>query len=180
MTKRRPTPQEKKRLRYAKDFDPAAEYPHGFRKTWPRKKARIKQSHRRAVRQDLSELIHGGQVDEVESRIQAKKTIRLTKWGARSLGKRVEQSLQKRRDTIGWNNFRQRYSRTLHRKKFIAFLESLMEGDTPESRHRKDVVQIWLQSQTGAYLVGHRRQWLDSFFRDASGWERKLLDWMEE
>lgn len=180
MSKRQRTPQEKKRFRYAKDSDPNAEYPHAFRKSWPRKKARVKQSQRRAVRQDLSELIQGEQAEEVESRVRARKTFRLTKWRVRSLGERVEQSLQKRRDTIGWNNFRQGYSRTLHRKKFIAFLKNLMEGDTPESLLRKDVVRGWLQSRRGPYHADHRRRWLDAFFQDAPGWERKLLDWVKD
>ncbi len=180
MSKRQRTPQEKKRLRYVKDSDPNAEYPHAFRKSWPKKKARIKQSQRRAVRQDLSELIHGEQAEEVESRVRTRTSFRLIKWGARSLGERVRQSLQKRRDTIGWNSFRQGYSRPLHRKKFIAFLKSLMEGDTPESARRKDVVRGWLQSRRGPYLVGNRRRWLDAFFQDAPDWERKLLDWVKE
>ncbi len=47
-------PHEKKRLAYDRDHVSPAEYPHAFRKTWPRKKARAERRARRKVRQVLN------------------------------------------------------------------------------------------------------------------------------
>ncbi|MBE9552299.1 MAG: hypothetical protein IMF05_02435 [Proteobacteria bacterium] len=180
MSKRRRTPQEKKRLRYERDFDPNSEYPHGFRKTWPRKKAKKQRAHRHAVKQDLEALLNGEVLDKVEDRVGGRRKFALRKWGVRSLGERVRNSLQKRRDTIGWNFFSRRYSPPRHREKFIAFLESLMKGDSAETELRKDVVRGWLQPRQGLYHFGHRLRWLDAFFTNAPEWKTKLLDWLKE
>ena len=47
---RRRTPQEKKNLEYTKDHvDPAHNSVHGFRKNWPRKKARVNRAYLRRI-----------------------------------------------------------------------------------------------------------------------------------
>jgi hypothetical protein len=47
------SPVDKKRLVYDRDHVTPAEYPHAFRKQWPRKKAKAERAARRKVRQVL-------------------------------------------------------------------------------------------------------------------------------
>lgn len=180
MTKRRRSPQEKKRLRYRRDFDPDVEYPHSFRKSWPRKKARVTRAHRRTVKQDLEALLGGASLDAVSASVAAHRKFALGKGGARSLRERVEHSLKRRCSTIGWNFFRRGYSSRRDRENFIAFLESLMEGRTTEATLRKDVVRAWLKGPDDSYNAANRGRWLEAFFKDVPEWERKLLDWLDE
>jgi len=44
-------PQEKKRLSYERDYRNVSEYPHAFRRKWPRNKARANRAFRRAEKQ---------------------------------------------------------------------------------------------------------------------------------
>jgi hypothetical protein len=47
------SPQEKKRLAYDRDHVTPAEYPHAFRKLWPKKKATVERAARRKARRVL-------------------------------------------------------------------------------------------------------------------------------
>lgn len=94
------TPQEKKRLAYDRDHVSPAEYPHAFRKTWPRKKAQAERSARREVRQLLGT---GG--DEIAVANVLRKEVR--KWGSISLRENVQFKQWKRQQMVGARKARQ-------------------------------------------------------------------------
>src|SRR5688572_352228 len=62
--KRRRTPAEKKALAYKKDRAIGAEYPHAFRRQWPRKKARVQRKERRQVSQSLAQVTQSYQEEQ--------------------------------------------------------------------------------------------------------------------
>ena len=55
------TPSEKKRLSLQKDHPVQAQYPHGFRKSWPLKERTAQRTFRRQIKQTLAEAL--GTVD---------------------------------------------------------------------------------------------------------------------
>ena len=95
------TPREKKRLAYDRDHVSPAEYPHAFRKTWPRKKAQAERSTRRKVRQALRGV---GDDGTICSTIRRKK---VRKWGSISLRENVQFKQLKRRQMVGARKARQ-------------------------------------------------------------------------
>jgi len=90
---RRRNPQEKKALAYRKDHVVEAEYPHAFRRNWPRKKARSHRAYRRRVRQ-LLDRVHAVAVEDADERddVQAEAVRReqVRKGGVVTLRVRVE------------------------------------------------------------------------------------------
>jgi hypothetical protein len=71
--KKRLSPQEKKRLAYKKDhYVLGRDSCHSVRKTWPKKKARVNQEHRRRVAQALLKLETIGDLALIENTPAAK------------------------------------------------------------------------------------------------------------
>jgi hypothetical protein len=85
---------EKKRLAYAHDHVTPAEYPHAFRKKWPRKKAKAERSARHKVRQ----LLDATGDDAIVGVIRRK---RVRKWGSISLREYVQFKQWKRQQMAG-------------------------------------------------------------------------------
>ena len=87
------SPPEKKRLAYDRDHATLVEYPHAFRKTWPRKKANAQRVARRKVRQVLSETGDDGPVAEIRRESVGK--------SASTLREKVQFKKEKRKAMIG-------------------------------------------------------------------------------
>ncbi len=88
------SPPAKKRNALDRDHVVAAEYPHGFRKLWPRKKAWFNRSYRRKVRQLLPTPSDDLAADPVRREP-------MPKWGVVSVRERVRSKLLKREAMIG-------------------------------------------------------------------------------
>ena len=179
--KKRRTPQEKKRLHYTKDHMVLAEYPHRFRKRWPKKKAQVNQAYRHAVRQALIATRHALDPENAQSSSQAIPRKPLQKWGVVSLRERVEIKRAVRRSRLGWNFFRQPYSSHRDRTRFSVFLEALTAKQSDESIHHARVIAGWLapvSDQPGWLKLEETHQWLRAFFKDEPGWEMRLRNWI--
>src|SRR5260370_33754887 len=86
------SPQQKKALAYHKDRFVVAEYPHAFRRKWPRKRAYASRAYRHRVHQMLGE--HKGPLlqesDDAEGeRVNAVHRREVRKWGTMTLRERV-------------------------------------------------------------------------------------------
>jgi hypothetical protein len=99
------SPQEKKRLAYDRDRVTLAEYPHAFRKTWPRKKAKAQGAARRKVRQTLKTTGDQARIADVrrehvqkQDTVTLRESVRFKKW--------------KRKQMIGSHKARKRARKT--------------------------------------------------------------------
>lgn len=87
----RRTPQEKKRLSLKKDHPLVAEYPHAFRKSWPKKKRRAQRTFRRKTKQALDQ--GKGPIDPAAEEWVDSGGIRrkpVNNWGAPALGEVIK------------------------------------------------------------------------------------------
>jgi hypothetical protein len=85
---------EKKRLAYARDHVTPAEYPHAFRKNWPKTKAKAE----RAARHKARQVLEATWDDAVVGMIRRK---RVRKWGSISLHECVRFKQWKRQEMLG-------------------------------------------------------------------------------
>jgi hypothetical protein len=93
-------PLKKKRLAYDRDHVTPAEYPHAFRRKWPRKKAKAERATRRKVRQVLK--MTGDQAAIADVRRE-----RVRKWGSITLRESVRLKKLKRQQMVGAHKARQ-------------------------------------------------------------------------
>src|SRR5260221_8207391 len=94
------SPPEKKRLAYGRDHVSPAEYPHAFRKTWPRKRAKTQ----RAARCKVQEVLDATSDDKIAAAVPRK---RVRKWGRISLRESVAIKKSKREQMVGARKARQ-------------------------------------------------------------------------
>ena len=114
-------PTEKKAVAYEEDHRNQSEYPHAFRRIFPRKKARASRTYRHQVRQyiaDNAEQI----IQEEESSIPPVRRKVIRKWTPIALGDWVAFRQGKRIRQVAWNYFRYPYERERDRERFAAFL----------------------------------------------------------
>ncbi|HEV2324092.1 MAG TPA: hypothetical protein VGS10_09075 [Terracidiphilus sp.] len=111
MTRERKSPQQKKASEYTRDHFTCGESAHGFRKTWPRKKALLNREYRRKSDELLSQTKPGITADDAEviagevTVAHLKKSVsrkRLHKWGPLTVGEGVKLKLEKRAEKVGW------------------------------------------------------------------------------
>lgn len=110
MKRERKPPQQKKALEYTRDHFTCGESAHGFRRTWPRKKAHTNREYRRKSGELLSQAKPGISADDAEvvagevTVAHLKKSVsrkRLHKWGPVTVGEGVKLKLEKRVANIG-------------------------------------------------------------------------------
>jgi hypothetical protein len=184
--KRQRTPSEKKALSYKKDYITIAEYPHAFRRNWPRKKARLQRAERRKVRQLLRQVTPEQQAEERDyTPLKPVRRRRIKKWGVTALGTRVRERLQARVNWTAWNFFKSPYNSKRHREKFVKFLETLIEGRTEKSQalaHLFDDIMAPPRPHPpfGKIYADRRREWLQAFFKDEPAWEGRLRTWIQD
>src|SRR5437868_5185937 len=94
------SPRLKKHLAYQKDHISLAEYPHGFRKLWPKKKAKAQRAERHKARRVIQTMKDDSEISNVH-----RKNVR--KWGSISLRESVRHKLEKRKKRIGSHKARQ-------------------------------------------------------------------------
>jgi hypothetical protein len=109
MPRQQKTPQQKKQLELRKDHFTFAKNPHAFRKGWREKKAEANRQYRRKSDELLAVAKPQISADDAEGLVgdvtvaHLRKSVshkRLHKWGAVSLGKKIESKSQERQDTI--------------------------------------------------------------------------------
>ncbi len=98
------SPRAKKRLAYERDHVAPAEYPHAFRKQWPRKKARAGRAYRRKVRQLL-------RAAGADAPVAAVRREEMRKWGTVPLRESVRLKQEKRRTMVGAHKARRARTR---------------------------------------------------------------------
>jgi hypothetical protein len=88
------SPVDKKRLVYDRDHVTPAEYPHAFRKQWPRKKAKAERAARRKVRQVLQ-----ASGEDTAATVVRREPVR--KWASISLRESLQFKQWKRQQLAG-------------------------------------------------------------------------------
>jgi hypothetical protein len=177
------TPQQKKELEYDKDHYVIAEYPHGFRKSWPKKKRFSNQAFRHKVAQALSHLQRPTDAEEVESEARgiARKRLR-HKWGVVPLRERVAIRLQRRRARLAASFFSAPYLARRDRGPFAAFLDALMTEKSGEAAIHARIIKGWLGPAPRVQPWPHHiapQDWLKPFFEDEPHYEARLSEWIE-
>jgi hypothetical protein len=182
--KRKRTPQEKKALSYEKDYIVEAEYPHLFRRSWPRKKRGVNRRERRKAQQQLTHLnLQHDEEDLAEVPAKPVRHRKIYRWGPIRLKEAVQYRLEGRARRVGWNFFKQPYSSQKHRVPFIAFLRTLL-ADT-KSEHAREVARTLslvfvppVDRRAWAWGGPQKWAWLQAFFRDEPEWEPRLRAWI--
>jgi hypothetical protein len=185
------SPQQKKTLAYHKDRFVVAEYPHAFRRKWPRKRAYASRAYRHRVHQLLGE--HKGTLLQESDaaggeRVKAVHRREVRRWGTMTLRERVHFRQWRRASGTARKYFSYPYSAERDRQRFTMFLASLTTGATPALR---DVALFFADlldaaqhasPDVSAYMPGYnshqRPSWLRAFLRDEPEWEPRLRAWI--
>ena len=180
------TPQAKKELDYEKQHFSPGEYPHAFRRNWPRKKARVNREYRRKADELLSKISIEPAVTVEEqiddgglTRNRFRKSVlkkRVRKWGVATLKERVDSRLETRASQIGRQYFKDAYCREKHLVGFIRFLQSNVITSSKLALSYASFFDEVLDTSHRRYITQYR--WLQCFFKDAPGWERTLRRWL--
>lgn len=188
--KERKTPQEKKALDYKKTHLNMAEYPHAFRRHWPRTEARTNRKYRRQIAQLLDQIEYTTLNDESEELNAQALPIRRDevrkKSGVISLHDRVSGTLEYRVSRTGWNYFKKPYDSSLHHEPFIGLLTALTSGKNDHARELAllfneflDPPEITDYPKPEAWKAESSiRSWLKAFFVDEPEWEPLLRTWI--
>ena len=184
MTRRR-TPQEKKLDEYTKDHFAYSESVHGFRKTWPRSKARANRVYRRQVHQVLTSLEAREQEDfPDDARPELVRRERLRKLGVYPFGEVIQRRLKERIERPLDNLLMRDYNSAVDREPFTLFFSAQIEGRSERSQHLvlylKDLIDPFSRYPGKWDNRGReiKQQCLRAFFQDAPEWEERLRTWI--
>lgn len=182
MTRQRQTPEEKKQIAYDKDHVVRADYPHAFRRNWPRRKARAARKERRKVRQMLGELVPEQQAEAREAMPirPVRRDLARKMAYAVPLREHVAHRHSMRVYRTAWNFFKRPYDTALHQVRFAAFLEQITQEDTPHTRKVAAMFRHILQPLSDlrpASIDRFRAQWLRAFLRDEPAWAGRIVEW---
>jgi hypothetical protein len=190
------TPREKKQLEYKKDHAIGAEYPHTFRRSWPRKEAAARRAFRRKVRQ-LNATLEAHREDNFPdgAEPEAIRRRQVQKWGAPPMGEVIPRRIENRLLRTGWNFFKSTYNEASDRERFSAFLASVVIGRTQQSERLASLFRQALDSESprmpGLLPAGldpsirmwppqwsRWHDWLQAFFKDEPEWEQRIREWV--
>jgi hypothetical protein len=187
--KRRRTPSEKKELAYEKDHILRVEYHNTFRRSWPRKKARVNRKDRRKTHQYLERLLPN---DAEQARLEATATPYILddaqKWPGSVISLREHLAEKRRRiaQFTGHNYFRKAYAKEAHYEAFYRFIQQLLK-DTSEyaysvSRVLDELLTPAEELDQPRYSMQHqlRRKWLLQFFHDAPELYPAVQQWIAQ
>jgi hypothetical protein len=177
-------PAEKKARANREDHRYPAEYPHAFRSSFPRKRARANRKYRRQVGQfldDTRDLIRDGA--EASSPPLRRDVVR--KEAVVPLGEWVTERRERRVRRTTWNYFKVPFNPTIHRESFIGFLVQVTAVDTPAARALARYFYDLIDPTDGPPRgpdanVGRKRAWLRAFLADSPEWDKRLHAWMEQ
>ncbi|HMZ79442.1 MAG TPA: hypothetical protein PLL06_07070 [Acidobacteriota bacterium] len=185
-------PLEKKHVSLIKDRYVPAEYPHAFRRQWPRKKKIATRQMRHTLNQLTHQTIAGGDLEAGEARFDKgffNRRQKLFKSEIPNLAEHIERRLAFRVVRHAWNYFKKPYNPVTHREGFKRVIETLVNGKTPISAKQATWVRHWLMAeQVETTRIIHpkyfswrsgRANWLASFFADEPAYRQLLQDWVE-
>lgn len=179
---RQRSPQEKKRLAFAKDHVVLWEWDKAGRKNWPRKKARVNRETRRVDRQNIILATR-----QIEDAIGPQERKELVNWKqVMSLGERVRAKLALRRELEGrrLKRFWKRpYAPRIHRAPFVHLIQRMMREKTHESSRFAMFIEWHLAF--GPHIepcfsrgVLRQSRWIHAFIADAPEWKIRLRRWV--
>lgn len=179
-------PQAKKALAYQRDHRIAAEYPHQFRRSWPRKEARLNRRYRRRVQQLLDAARQYTPEQQADLSVIPVHRYIARKQGVVPLGKRVEDGMFGRAAAALRRFFAQPYNPTLHRDRFATLVTEAMAGHGLYARCIAQYLNEILpdpplpiepsrQWHTRSY---RERDWLAAFLDDFPDWDEQLRAWI--
>lgn len=185
-------PLEKKQVSLIKDRYVPAEYPHAFRRQWPRKKKIATRQMRHTLNQLTHQAIAGGDLEAGEARFDKgffNRRQKLSKPEIPNLVEYIERRLAFRFVRHAWNYFKKPYNPVTHREGFKRVIETLINGKTPVSAKQATWVRYWLMAeQVETTRILHpkyfswrsgRARWLAAFFADEPAYRKLLQDWVE-
>ena len=172
------TPQEKKELSYENDYPLRAEYPHAFRRQWPKRESLIERQYRRKAKQviktDLVKQGSGNEVEGIEIKTIRRKKIKKYCGKPLSLREVVKDTLNWRLRHFAWNYFKNPYDKEEHFDGFSKLLTTIIEGKSSTSKSLAFQFFVWLQPS-------HKESksiWLESYFSDYPDMKKRLLAWI--
>lgn len=193
--KQRRTPQEKKALVYTRDTRVSTEYPHTFRRAWPRKKAQAHRAYRRTVHQLLRHTDRPDPCSDEAGPVQvgAVRRRQVRKWDQGRHGSAVPLRTwiagqhELRIVRTAHNYFKEPYQQAVHGARFAAFLSTLLAGTTTMSRQYAVLFNELLpHPQSHPWPTppwgwrDQERAWFAAFLRDYPTWEQRLQQWIAE
>jgi hypothetical protein len=188
----RKTPQQKKALQYQKDRRTGSL--HGYVKSYPKRKARIKRISRHAANAVLRNVDIESSVNAVEitdeqalTRERLQHSIRsvpgaYAKAYPHTLEEWVKARIDRRVQSAGQRYFAKAYNSHVHRKSFKRYLQTQLSGRSLRSASVAILYKEILSPSTLEAERYHAKQrlWLRSFFQDEPALERRLTEWIEE
>lgn len=179
-------PQAKKALAYQRDHRIAAEYPHPFRRSWPRKEAQLNRRYRRRVQQLLDAARQYTLEQQADLSVIPVRRYIARKQGVVPLRKWVERGALGRATAALKRFFSQAYDPTQHRDHFTAFLTEAMAG---QGLYAQSVAQylneiladppLFIDPSRQWHTRSHReRDWLAAFLDDSPDWDERLGTWI--
>ncbi|MGN6759086.1 MAG: hypothetical protein ACTHMJ_22175 [Thermomicrobiales bacterium] len=180
------TPGQKKALSYRKDHRNGAEYPYGFRHSWPLKKAHANRKYRRQVRQHVSQARQSRFADNHDDLTPLPvRRDSVKKRGAIPLENWIHDGLMFRIQRIARVHFRYPCDGGVASERFIRFLTTLVQGRTEQSRQLAlyfnellDPPELPVETDYVHSPSRARRDWLKAFFNDEPDCEHLLRNWI--
>lgn len=168
--KRRLTPQEKKAYAYQKEHFDTAEYPHAFRRSWPKKKAQAKRAYRHKVKQSLDSAVTQ-YTDDIDAQTRvteiARKNVR--KWPTLTLRGWLEERQSRRAFKFARDLLSESYDTEKHREHFLNLLSTLPTTS-----------QFYGPALARGLALLLQGAWLRDFLCAEPEWEARLRDWIDE
>lgn len=167
----------------------SAEYPHAFRRQFPRKRAIANRLERRKVRQQLNGLAapeHQEERDIMPLRPVRRPIVRKWSYSAVPLKEWIKDRHEFRASRTAWNFFKQPYDSQYHRQRFANFLQTLTSNHnkSPHTTTVAKTFQLVLNApersvwRNNILHIDRRYTWLQAFFKDEPLWEARLRDWI--
>ena len=173
------TPQEKKELSYKNEYPVRAEYPHAFRRQWPKTESLVERQYRRKVKQVIKNTLGkqqlNNEIEEIEVKIIRREKLKKYYYKPTPLREVVKDTLSWRLRHFAWNYFKHSYDKELHFDKFSKLLSSIIEGKTDISKSLALQFSLWLNP----YCKESKSVWLESYFSDSPDKKKRLLDWIK-
>ena len=179
-------PAEEKERSYKRDRYVRAEYPHAFRKQWPRKKAYAQRKYRHQTRQAVQaatpDKISADELDDID--VESVRRVPIRKWGfpgetTARLEDIIQQRLERRAQAALTRFFKYAYDSNRDRERFEQFLEAVISSDSALNQHIVQAFQQLLDAPQMVTIAGYQRQsrrsaWLDTFLADQPVWAKRL------
>jgi hypothetical protein len=171
-------PPAKKRMSYERDHRTAMDAPHAFRKSRPRKKARVSREHRRLAESVVESVLRGADPDDLIVPKQISGWA-LLKVGVETLGEKVAGAQERKTTRFLPSYTRGTYVRERHAASFKRFLGNLLRATTPLAMQRSAYLARLLNDDlpNNAPDLTEAR-WIRAFLADQPAWHERVRAWI--